>query len=95
MLIIIAFFFGVKDSPLIQSMLKAVRPAVVGLLLWTAYDMASSVFGARQMNWGQALSQGWDKIALVVVSFALLTFTSINHVFIIIGAAVLGLIFYR
>jgi len=26
-------------------MLKAVRPVVVGLLLWTAYDMASTVFG--------------------------------------------------
>jgi chromate transporter len=95
MLFIIAFFFGIKDNPIIQSMLKAVRPVVVGLLIWTAYDMANSVFGAKNLGWGQAFMQGWDKIALVVVSFALLTFTTINPVFIIIGAAILGLIFYR
>jgi chromate transporter len=95
MLIMVAFFFGIKDSPIIQSMLKAVRPVVIGLLIWTAFDMAASVFGVKQTGWGQALLQGWDKIALVLVSFILLTFTSINPVFIIIGAAFIGLIFYR
>jgi chromate transporter len=95
MLIMVAFFFGVKDNPIVQSMLKAVRPVVVGLLIWTTVDMASSVFGVKQSGWGQALLQGWDKIAIVAVSFALLTFTSINPVFIIIGAALFGLAFYR
>ena len=95
MLIMVAFFFGIKDNPIIQSMLKAVRPVVVGLLIWTALDMATSVFGAKQSGWGQALLMGWDKIALVVGSFALLTFTTINPVFIIIAAALIGLVFYR
>ncbi|RIZ72154.1 MAG: chromate transporter [Methylococcales bacterium] len=95
MLFIIAFFFGIKDNPAVQSMLKAVRPVVVGLLVWTAFDMAVSVFGVKQSGWGQALLQGWDKLVLVGVSFALLTFTSINPVFIIIGAALVGLVFYR
>lgn len=95
MLIMIAFFFGVKDSPAIKSMLTAVRPVVVGLLLWTAYDMARTVFGATKVGWTAALVGGWDKILIVAVSFALLTLTKINPVFIIISAAVLGFFVYR
>lgn len=95
MLVMVVYFFGIKDSPVVQSMLKAVRPVVVGLLLWTAYDMANTVFSARKLGWGIALLQGWDKIALVIGSFGLLIFTKINPVFIILGAAVLGFVVYR
>ena len=95
MLIMIVFFFGVKDSKVIQSMLTAVRPVVVGLLIWTAYDMARTVLGANRLSWGQALSQSWDKVILALVAFGLLTFTKINPVIIIIGAALLGLLIYK
>jgi chromate transporter len=95
MLIMIVFFFGIKDSPTIKAMLTAVRPVVVGLLLWTTYDMAVNVFGAKKLGWGAALSQGWDKLAVVAVTFILLTFTKINPVFIILGAAGLGFLVYR
>src|SRR5512145_206793 len=37
MLLMIVYFFKVKESQTVQSMLKVVRPVVVGLLLWTAY----------------------------------------------------------
>jgi chromate transporter len=46
MLVMVIFFFGIKDSPVIKSMLEAVRPVVVGFLLWTAYVMAQSVLSA-------------------------------------------------
>lgn len=95
MLIMVVFFFGVKDSPTVKSMITAVRPVVIGLLLWTAYDMASSVFGVKKLGWADGLMQGWDKGIIAVVAFGLLTFTSINPVFIILGAAILGLIIYR
>jgi chromate transporter len=95
MLIMIVFFFGIKDSPIVKSMLAAVRPVVVGLLLWTTYDMAVSVFGAKKLGWGAALSQGWDKLAIVAVTFVLLTLTKINPVLIILGAAGLGYLAYR
>ncbi len=94
MLIGIVYFFGVKDNVAIQSMLKAVRPVVVGLLLWTAYDMANTVFSAKKLGWGPALLQGWDKILFVLAAFALLTFTKINPVFIILGASGLGFTVY-
>jgi chromate transporter len=95
MLVLVAFFFGLKESPAIKSMLAAVRPVVVGLLIWTAYDMAVTVFGARGSGWGPSLLAGWDKALIVLVSFGLLTFTKVNPVFIIIGAALLGLFVYR
>ncbi len=95
MLVMIVLFFGLKDTPVIKSMLTAVRPVVIGLLLWTAYDMANSVFGAKKLGWGDALTQGWDKAVIALGAFALLTFTQINPVFIIVGAAILGLVVYR
>ena len=95
MLIMIAFFFGIKDSPAIKSMLTAVRPVVVGLLIWTAFDMARTVFAAGKLGWGPALTQGWDKVAIALVSFALLTMTSISPVYIVLAAAAFGFLVYR
>src|SRR5688572_19065527 len=95
MLVMIVYFFGIKDSQNVQAMLQAVRPLVVGLLLWTAYDMASTVFGVKNAAWGAALVNGWDKVLIVVASFALLTFTQVNPVILVIGAAVLGFLVYR
>jgi len=95
MLAMVVLFFGIKDSPAVQAMLKAVRPVVVGLLVWTAYDMAATVFAARQGNWSAAMFQGWDKVLIAVVAFGLLTFTRINPAFIILGAAALGFGVYR
>lgn len=95
MLLMIVYFFRIKDSTLVQSMLKAVRPVVVGLLLWTAYDMAYTVFGVKKFGIGGALTAGWDKLAIVLVSFAILTLTEINPVFVIFGAAVIGGVVYR
>lgn len=95
MLVLVVFFFGIKDSVSVKAMLKAVRPVVVGLLLWTAYDMANTVFGAKKLGWSQALAQGWDKLLFIGAAFALLTFTKINPAIVILGSALLGFIFYR
>lgn len=95
MLIMIVFFFRIKDSTVVKGMLNAIRPVVVGLLLWTAYDMAFTVFGANKLGWGQALVQGWDKLLFVAGAFLLLTFTKINPAIVIMGTAILGFIFYR
>ena len=58
MMIMIVYFFGVKDSPAVKSMLQAVRPVVVGLLLWTAYAMAYSVFSVNKLGWIAAFAGG-------------------------------------
>jgi chromate transporter len=95
MLAAVAYFYKIKDAPPLRAMLTAVRPVVIGLLLWTAYDVASTVFKAPALGWGPALAANWDKLLIVAVTFGLLTFTKINPVFIILGAAVLGLLLYR
>jgi chromate transporter len=95
MLLMIIYFFGVKDSPAVKAMLRAVRPVVVGLLLWTAYDMAFSVFSAKKVGWTSALLGGWDKVLIVIAAFALLTLTKVNPVLIILGSAAFGFLVYR
>jgi chromate transporter len=95
LLIMVAYFFKIQDSPAVKSMLQAVRPVVVGFLLWTAYDMSVSVFGAKKLGWSAALTTGWDKILLVIGAFVLLTFTRLHPVFLIAGSAVLGFVLYR
>lgn len=94
MLVMVVYFFKVKDHPTVASMLKAVRPVVVGFLLWTAYDMAVSVFGVKKVGWTPALTDGWDKILIIVAAFALLTLTKINPVWLVLGAAAFGLVVY-
>jgi hypothetical protein len=76
-------------------MLRAVRPVVVGLLLWTAYDMAVTVFGVKRLGLLPSLTIGWDKLLIVAVSFAVLTFTEINPALIVLGSAIVGGIVYR
>ena len=95
MLVMVVYFFKIKDNNVVRSMLTVVRPVVVGLLLWTAYDMAFSVFGVKRQGWGGAVTTGWDKLLIVLVVFALLTGTKINPVFLILAAAITGAAFYR
>jgi chromate transporter len=95
MLVMVVFFFGIKDSPSVVAMLKAVRPVIVGLLLWTAYTLAYSVFSVSNLGWGSGLVQNWDKVMIAMIAFALLTATEINPVFLVIIAAIFGYIVYR
>jgi chromate transporter len=95
MLVMVVVFFGVKDSPAVQAMLKAVRPVVVGLLVWTAYDMAVTVFGVQGTQTSAFILREWDKVLIAGAAFVLLTFTKINPAFIILGAAALGFGVYR
>jgi chromate transporter len=95
MLAAIAYFYKVKDTPAMKAMLTAVRPVVIGFLLWTAYDVAATVFKAPTLGWGPALLAGWDKVILVLLTFALLVLTKINPALVILGAAVIGLLIYR
>jgi chromate transporter len=95
MLVMVVLFFGVRENRFVAAMLRAVRPVVVGLLLWTAYDMGRAVMGAGTTGWVGALAARWDSVALALASFAVLTFTAVNPVWVILGAAAIGLACYR
>ncbi len=110
MLILALFFLQLKDSPTIQAALKAVRPTVVGLLLWTAYDLGDKVLRSQGMGWHVAAAANWDKFLIALVTFIAVTYlangikTSSSLItFIqssapalaILVAAVFGIIVYR
>jgi len=98
MLILALFFLRVKDSPTIQSALMAVRPAVVGLLIWTAYDLGEKVLRKSGVDWGQALVAGWDKVLIVaVVTLVMIRFGDRSEVaaLVIVASAVFGALVYR
>ncbi len=95
MLLAVAFFFTIKDRPEVKAMLKAVRPLVVGMLLWTAYEMAFKVFDADKLGWGKALTQGWSQVLIVAGSFVLMTLTNISPLWLVLAAAALGFAVYR
>lgn len=95
MLLMVVYFFRVRESGLVKAMLQAVRPVVVGLLVWTAYDMAMTVFGVPKHGLGGALALGWDKLLIVIIAFALLTLTKINPALVIFTAALFGAVAYR
>jgi chromate transporter len=95
MLVMVVVFFGIKENRAVAAMLRAVRPVVVGLLLWTAYDMGRAVIGAGNTGWAAALATRWDCVVLALGSFVVLTFTAVNPIWVILGAAALGLAFYR
>lgn len=95
MMVMVIFFFGIKDSPVVAAMLKAVRPIIVGLLLWTTYVMAYSVFSVSKLGWGSGLTQNWDKAIIAIVAFTLLTLTEVNPVWLVIAGAILGFFVYR
>jgi len=95
MLFMVVAFFRFKDSRSVQAMLVAVRPVVVGLLLWSAYAMFTAVMGAGGSGWSAALRTHWDTVLLTALSFVLLVATPVNPVWIIAGAAMVGFLFYR
>jgi chromate transporter len=95
MLGMVVLFFGVKENRYVKAMLTAVRPVVIGLLIWTAYDMARSVLGAGKAGWAAALTSRWDGVLIALASFGVLTFTTVNPIWVILGAAALGLALYR
>ena len=95
MLILVAAFIGVKNLPWVQSILAAVRPAVVGMLLWTAYDIGAKVFDKKSDGILVALRTGWDKFLIMAVAFLALTYFKVHPAIVVVVALVFGLVVYR
>lgn len=95
MLVMITMFFSAKDSPAIKAMLRAVRPVVVGLLAYVAFDMFRTVWGTSGFGWGKALALGWDKAIIAAITFCFLLFTNFSPVWLVLGFAILGFLVYR
>ena len=95
MLILIIGFFSIKDNLYMKAAIKGVRPFVVGLLAWTAYQMAVTVFGLKTQGLGTSLAHSWDKWLIVLGTFLVLTFTNLSPIWLVLVTAGIGLIFFR
>ena len=95
MLILIIGFFSIKDNVYMKAAIKGVRPFVVGLLAWTAYQMAISVFGLNKMGVGVSLVHDWGKWLIALGAFLILTFTNISPIWLVMATAGIGLVFFR
>lgn len=83
MMILGLFFMAYKDSPYIQATLKAVRPAVVGLLIVVVWEMAPKSVTT------------WHTAVIALATFGAINFLNLHPALAIVGAAVLGVAFYR
>lgn len=68
------------DHPRVRGVIRGVVLAAAGLLLSAAMPLTQDAF------------TGWFSMVLIVASFGVLTFTKIDSAWIMIGAAVAGLI---
>lgn len=95
MLILVAAFVQSSKLEWVNSILAAVRPAVIGMLLWTAYDIGAKVLDKNNQGIGAALQNNWDKFLLVAAAFIALTFFKVHPAIVVMIAIVFGLIAYR
>jgi chromate transporter len=95
MLVLIIGFFSIKDNPNMKAAIQGVRPFVVGLLAWTAYQIAITVFNLNKQGLGTSLIHDWGKWLIVLGSFLILTFTNISPIWLVLVTAGIGLIFFR
>jgi chromate transporter len=78
LLALLGFVSMVKDNPMVESMLKGLRPVVVALLAYAAWDMGPSAL------------KGYPTIVIAVVALALMILTPIHPALIIIAGAITG-----
>jgi chromate transporter len=95
MLILIIGFFSIKDNIYMKAAIKGVRPFVVGLLAWTAYQIAIAVFSLDKQGIGASFVHSWDRWLIVLGTFLILTFTNISPIWLVLASAGIGLIFFR
>ena len=84
MVLVIAYFYiRYKDMAVIHSILKGVGAAVVGMIASVVYTM------------GKKFLKDYKSISFAIVMFICLAVFKLNPIFLIIAAALGGLIVYR
>ena len=78
LLVLLRFVSLVKDNAMVGSMLRGLRPVVVAMLAYAAWDMAPNAL------------KGYRTIVICVVALALMIFTPIHPALIIVAGAIVG-----
>lgn len=82
-IVLAAFYLQTRDNPLLQSVMKGVAAAVVGLLGSIIYKM------------GQRLLTGYTSAAFCAAAFLGLAVFGLNPIGLIVGAGLVGLVVNR
>lgn len=82
-ILLAAFYLYMKDNPLLQSVMKGVAAAVVGLLASFIYKMAIK------------LVTDYRSATLVMAAFLALAIFKLNPIGILLAAGAVGLVLYR
>ncbi len=82
-ILLAAFYLHMKDTPLLQAVMKGVAAAVVGLLASFIYKMIIK------------LVTGYRSAALALGAFLALAVFKLNPIGILLAAGALGLVLYR
>ncbi len=83
MFILTSLYMKYKDLPSVKGLFKAVKPVVVALLALVIYNISPSSVNS------------WHTALIAVVTFCWLAFLNIHPAVLILGAAMLGVAFYR
>ena len=78
MLVLLGFVSQIKGNPTVESMLKGLRPVVVAMLLYAAWDMTPSAL------------KGYQTAVIAFAALGLLIFTPVHPALLIVAGAVLG-----
>ncbi|MDR2178844.1 MAG: chromate transporter [Synergistaceae bacterium] len=79
MLLLMGFVTLMKDNPMTASMLKGLRPVVVAMLAYAAWDMAPNAL------------KGYKTVAIGIAALALMIFTPVHPALIVVAGALVGL----
>ena len=79
LLVLLGFVSLVKDNPAVGSMLIGLRPVVLAMLFYAAWDMAPN-----------ALKE-YRTIAIAIIALALMILTSIHPALIVVAGAIVGM----
>lgn len=75
------YYYDYKESVIVNSSFKGIRPAVIGLLAAVAISL------------GNASLMDPITFGIAIISFVIIAFTKIDPTFVIIGAGVVGALF--
>jgi len=81
-LLVAVFFIGIKDNPLVESIFKGLRPAVVALIASPIYSMAKNAKVDRK------------NVIIPIIAAILVAFVDLSPIYIILIAAVGGIVYY-
>jgi chromate transporter len=79
LLILMGFVALVKDNPVVESMLRGLRPVVVAMLAYAAWDMAPNAL------------KGYKTVVIGIVALAMMIFTPVHPALIVVGGALVGM----